>query len=171
VEALSHGPIGPARSGTELRSGRLNQEGARRLAATGNPMRQEPNVGPVMVDTLRAEVEPVPGREGWFQLTGREFLRAVAWDEFLRGVRDGADRIVEGARVLGLHDQETLITDDPRFNSRNPEACRVLQRADGRYALILELNLAEATLLRFIVPASRPDQDEPLPRVGDPRQR
>ena len=123
-------------------------------------------MGPVMVDTVGAQVEPVPGRDGWFQLTGARIVRAVAFDEFMAGVHRGEDSVVPGARVIGFHDQATLMRDDARFNGQSPEACRVIRRADGDFIMVLEIHAAEATLLRFVLPASQPARDDPLPRAS-----
>ena len=117
----------------------------------------------MLLDTICGEVEPVPGRPGWFQLTGRHIVRAVALGEFLAGCRVGVDRPVADAKVLGLHDQPALLEDDDRFNGADRDSFAVIERSDGRFFMVLEVHMAEAVLFRFLIPATRPEFDEPLP--------
>lgn len=119
----------------------------------------------MLLDTVCAEVEPVPGRGGWFQLTGRNIVRALAFEEFLSGCKAGVDAVVPGARVLGFHDQEAIVRDDDRFNGRIGGSFAVIRKQDGSFLMVLDVHLPEATLLRFVLPATRPDLDEPLPRI------
>lgn len=126
----------------------------------------------MLIDTVCAEVEPVPGLDGWFQLTGRNICRALAFEEFFSGVKAGVDAIVAGAQVLGFHDQEAIVRDDDRFNGRLEGSFAVIRRQDGGFLMVLDVNLPEATLLRFVLPATRPELDEALPRIEpDPPRR
>ena len=119
----------------------------------------------MLLDTICADVEPVPGRVGWFQLTGRNVVRAVALGEFFDGCRAGIDRRVPDAMVLGLHDQPALLEDDDRFNGTDTDSFAVIERCDGRFVMVLEVHMAEAVLFRFVIPATRPEFDDPLPRL------
>jgi hypothetical protein len=125
----------------------------------------------MLLDTVCAEVEPVPGRVGWFQLTGRNIRRAVAFEEFLAGCKSGTDEVVKDARVLGLHDEEAVISDDDRFNGRLQGAFAVIRQGAGGYLMVLDVHLPEAVLLRFILPATQPERDDPLPRIEARRPR
>jgi hypothetical protein len=119
----------------------------------------------MLLDTVCAEVEPVPGREGWFQLTGRNIRRAVAFEEFMAGCKAGTDRVIQDARVLGMHDQESVIADDDRFNGRLQGSFAVIKQGAGGHLMVLDVHLPEAVLLRFILPATQPERDDPLPRI------
>ena len=119
----------------------------------------------MLLDTVCAEVEPVPGREGWFQLTGRNIRRAVAFEEFLAGCKAGTDHIVADARVLGLHDEESVISGDDRFNGRLQGSFAVIKQGSGGHLMVLDVHMPEAVLLRFILPATQPERDDPLPRI------
>lgn len=120
----------------------------------------------MLLDTISSEVEPVPGRPGWFQLTGREIVRGLSWGEFLEGCPTGVDRPVSDAKVLGIHDQPAVLEDDVRFNGTDPASFAVIQRQNGRFAMVLEVHMVEAVLFRFLVPSTRPELDDPAPRVG-----
>ena len=119
----------------------------------------------MLLDTVCAELEPVPGKDGWFQLTGRNMLRALGYEECLAGCKAGVDAIVSDARVLGFHDQESVLRDDPRFNGSAEGSFAVIRKQDGSWLMVLDVHLPEATLLRFLLPATRPALDEPLPRI------
>jgi hypothetical protein len=119
----------------------------------------------MLLDTVCAEVEPVPGRKGWFQLTGRNIRRAVAFEEFLTGCKTGTDHIVADARVLGLHDEESVISGDDRFNGRLQGSFAVIKQGSGGHLMVLDVHMPEAVLLRFILPATQPERDDPLPRI------
>ena len=118
-----------------------------------------------MLDTVCADVEPVPSRECWFQLTGQNIRRSVAFDEFLEGCKTGVDEPVSNAHVLGIHDQQAILCDDDRFNGKDSSSFAVIKRQNGTYFMVLEVHMPEANLFRFVIPASRPELDEPLPRI------
>ena len=123
------------------------------------------NLLPMLLDTMSCEVEPVPGHAGWFQLTGGNIVRAVSFGEFLEGCAVGMDRPVPNAKVLGIHDQPAVLADDPRFNGTDPGSFVVVERADGGFAMVLEVHMVEAVLFRFLTPATRPALDDPAPRL------
>lgn len=117
---------------------------------------------------IRAEVEPVPGQEGWYQLTGRHIERWTmdVGDSF--GDIESCGPVNYEARIRGIHDMDDEIAlRDPRFNSENdPEngeaAFGVYEGEDGRTYMLLTVNQAEYALFRFLCPheAGGPEADE-----------
>lgn len=119
----------------------------------------------MFLDTISSEVEPVPGQAGWFQLTGQGIVRGLSLGEFFEGCTTGADHRVPDAKVLGIHDQPAVLEDDVRFNGTDPASFAVIERQNGTFAMVLEVHMVEAVLFRFLTPATRPELDEPAPRV------
>ena len=119
----------------------------------------------MLLDTISGELEPALQYPGWFQLTGRRIVRAVSYGEFFAGCNVGVDRRVVNARVIGIHDQPAAMEGDERFNGADPKSFAVVAHADGSFSMVLEVHMVEAVLFRFLTPATRPDHDEPLPRV------
>lgn len=112
---------------------------------------------------MSAEVEPVPGRKGWFQLTGRHIERWTqpmeeATPEMANGPEDYE------AKVLGIHDVDPEISEnDPRFNWENNEdraSFAVIKHRDGTYRMYLAVNQAEYALFRFLAPHEAIDDEE-----------
>lgn len=105
-----------------------------------------------LLNTVQAEVEPVPGQPGWFQLTGKGIARD--WEpceELLIGNRE-LGNLIEGARLLGLHNVDDDIEDqDPRFNDEDAPGFGVVKHNSG-YTMYLACNRAEYVLIRFLAP-------------------
>ena len=122
-----------------------------------------------LFNTVSAEVEPVPGKKGWFQLTGRKIER---WTDDVDDIFDNPPgEIVADPKILGIHNTDSQIAErDPRFNHENdPEAGEtsfgVLKNEDGTYTMYLLVNQAEYVLLRFLCPHESPefgDQMDPI---------
>lgn len=111
-----------------------------------------------LMDGIRAEVEPVPGRDGWYQLTGKEICR---WThdvgETYSELSDGDVEVNLEARLLGVHSfSEEIEEEDPRFNYQNsPDNASFFVYKDpqnGKTYMILAVNRAEYALFRFLCP-------------------
>lgn len=107
-----------------------------------------------LMNTVQAEVEPVLGQAGWFQLNGKGILREMQpCEELLNECRD-LGSLVDGAKLLGLHDVDSDIErQDPRFNDEDEPGFGVVKH-DAGYTMYLSCNRAEYVLFRFLVPMS-----------------
>lgn len=117
----------------------------------------------LLLDAIEAEVEPVPSKEGWFRLTGQNIL-LVDYPNAVDYIEDAeqAERIVHrDACIEGMHDRHDCADADPRFNHESNENFAVIEK-DGRFTLVLDVNLPEAVLLRHLV-KRRGYEDQPLP--------
>jgi hypothetical protein len=116
----------------------------------------------IIVNTISAEVEPINGRPGWFQLTGKNILREMCdcTDELDAHETDGD--LVEGAQLLGVSGYYDVSTDDPRFNYQNCEGDRSfgVVKVDGGYKMLLAVNRAEYALFAFLAPHETPAFDD-----------
>jgi hypothetical protein len=116
---------------------------------------------------IRAEVEPVPGKRDWYQLTGKHIERWTVdvMDTFgdLRGTKV---KVNHTAKILGIHDVDPEIElRDPRFNEENNEDegnTFGVYTEGGRTYMLLAVNQAEYALFRFLCPheAGGPEADE-----------
>lgn len=111
-----------------------------------------------LINTIQAEVEPVPGQNGWYQLTGREIKRWTipACDTAIE-LRDAGIQLHTDAKILGVHNVDEEIADgDPRFNEENdPEWPSFYVYTDPKLRktfMMLDVNQAEYAILRFLVP-------------------
>ena len=70
-----------------------------------------------LTNAIRAEVEPVPRKKGWYQLTGKHIVRSSAEISETFGELSRAGISVDHtAKVLGIHDYDPEISFlDPRF--------------------------------------------------------
>ena len=123
-----------------------------------------------IADTISAQVEPVPGKKGWFQLTGRKILR---WHGEVAGLLPWENQgVVKNPRIKGIHDyDEEIELRDPRFNHENQlhddPTFAVFKERDGTYTMALAVNRAEFVLLRFLCPhEAGAEGDDP---IGDYR--
>jgi hypothetical protein len=112
---------------------------------------------------MGAEVEPVPGKPGWFQLTGRHIERwTMPMEEALPEM--GVTEEDMKAKIVGIHDMDPEIAErDPRFNWENNEdnaSFAVIKQRDGTYRMFLAVNQAEYVLFRFLAPHESVDDDE-----------
>ena len=99
---------------------------------------------------ILAEVEPVPGKKNWFQLTGRYIRReSMSCEDMLI---DLGEDLIKGAKLYGVHDFDGLPNVDPRFEGKEPTGFGVVQESDGSYTMFLACNRAEYAVLRFLVP-------------------
>jgi hypothetical protein len=56
---------------------------------------------------------------------------------------------VDGAKIVGMHDDTDLECDDPRFNGELDDAAIVVRdKREDAYFLLLDINVPEAALLR-----------------------
>jgi hypothetical protein len=92
-------------------------------------------------------------REGWFAIDGFggviEFEDAKhAVDDLTSGPETNAWTLLDDAKVVGLHDDEEVTADDPRFNYEADETSFAVVRApDGDVYLLMAVNMPEALLM------------------------
>ena len=69
---------------------------------------------------IRAEVEPVPGKKGWYQLTGKHIERwTVDVSDTFGDLRAGKVKVKHNAKIRGIHNVDPEIElRDPRFQPR-----------------------------------------------------
>lgn len=120
---------------------------------------------------MSAEVEPVPRKNGWFQLTGRHIERwTMPMEEALTDM--GCTEADRQAKILGIHDADPeLEAGDPRFNWENCQdnpSFAVIKQSDGTYRMYLAVNQAEYVLFRFLAPHESGD-DEAFDPMSDYR--
>lgn len=90
---------------------------------------------------------------GWFQRQLSVNARVISREEDVSDVLlrlPQSWNIVDEARCKGLHDDEDIVTSDPRFNHGfDPRSFAVVAHADGqRFAMLMLINSAEAALLQ-----------------------
>lgn len=114
-----------------------------------------------LLNTIQAEVEPVPGQDGWFQLTGKRIFREhMDPTELLEELRDD-ERLIPDAKLLGVHDIDEEIADmDPRFNDEEQPGFGVMKEEDGTFTAYLACNRAEYAFFRFLVPSTGGDEGD-----------
>ncbi|MBL0719751.1 hypothetical protein JI742_07600 [Piscinibacter sp. Jin2] len=114
---------------------------------------------------IRAEVEPVPKKKGWYQLTGKHIERwTMDVSDTLGDLRGSGIKVDFQAKVMGIHDREPEIAlHDPRFNEENnPEhgATFGVYTAAGRTYMLMAVNQAEYVIFRFLCPHEAGDDGE-----------
>lgn len=111
-----------------------------------------------LMNGMRAEVEPVPKKKGWYQLTGKHIERwTVAVEDTANDLQSVKLKLNFNARIKGIHDIDPEIAErDPRFNHENtPERASFFvytEPMDGRTYMLLAVNQAEYALFRFLAP-------------------
>jgi hypothetical protein len=125
---------------------------------------------------IRAEVEPVPGKSGWFQLTGFNIERwTVDVSDTFGDLERGEVEVDHNAKILGIHSRDPEIAlRDPRFNHENdPEsggASFGVYVEAGKMWMLLAVNQAEYAIFRFLCPhEAGADEDETYDPIGDYR--
>ncbi len=122
---------------------------------------------------MRAEVEPVPGKKGWFQLTGQHIER---WTVDVQGtfgdLKAAKIKVNYRAKIFGIHDRDPEIAlHDPRFNYENdPDrgASFGVYTEAGRTYMLLAVNQAEYVLFRFLAPHEAAAVDSDADEKNDP---
>ncbi len=97
-------------------------------------------------------VEPA-GAPGWFQRRMHTCASVISREEDVSDVLlrlPQSWNIVDDARCKGLHDDEDIVTSDPRFNQGfDPRSFAIVAHADGeRFAMLMLINAAEAALMQ-----------------------
>lgn len=115
-----------------------------------------------LYNLIQAEVEPVPGQDGWFQLTGKKILRnGMDPVDMLKELAE-YEVLVPDAKLLGVHDyDEEIEYKDPRFADLDEPGFGVAKEKDGTFTAYLACNRAEWVFFRFAIP------DESGPEVGE----
>ena len=116
----------------------------------------------IIVNTISAEVEPIKGRPGWFQLTGKNILREMCDCTEELGAYEGDGLLVEDAQLFGVSGYYDVSTDDPRFNHENCEGERSfgIVKVDDGYKMLLAVNRAEYALFAFLAAHESPNFDD-----------
>lgn len=110
-----------------------------------------------LISGIRAEVEPVPGQVGWYQLTGQHIERwTVDVSDTFGDLKSSKVKVNYKAKVMGIHNVDPDIANqDPRFNHENNSdrgySFGVYTEA-GRTYMLLAVNQAEYALFRFLCP-------------------
>lgn len=110
----------------------------------------------LLLSIVRFPVTPVPKRPGWFQIAGRAVL--TDGTEVLDYLE--SDSIITDAKLVGIHDNECITTDDPRFNydmmegveNEEPDfAVAPYTDENGvvKYQAVMLINEPERVLLEF----------------------
>lgn len=107
----------------------------------------------LLMSAMEADVEPVPGKEGWFRLTATgivpsDYMNAI---ECIDDVKDTGGEVFLEAKIEGMHDErDDLEEDDPRFNyEANGNFAVTLE--DGKYKMVMDVNFPEAVLFQKMV--------------------
>lgn len=118
-----------------------------------------------LLNGIRAEVEPVPNQDGWYQLTGKHIERwTMDVSDTFGDVEGSGIKVDYQAKVMGIHNQDPEIElRDPRFNHENdPEAGASfgVYTEAGRTYMLLAVNQAEYAIFRFLCPHEAGDDEE-----------
>ncbi|MDD2809049.1 hypothetical protein [Rhodoferax sp.] len=130
-------------------------------------------------------VKPVPGRDGWYQIDGVPKDLGYAdigdWlgDEvYCVAVQNRSSEIVEDAKLAGLHDNQKVTSEDPRFNYQANVASNedegdggepdfvVVKRRSGELLCAMLINVPESVLLKYVFSTLYPGATE-WQGVGD----
>lgn len=115
----------------------------------------------LLCTTIVCPVEPVPGKKGWYQLTGKGIYRDHVCDASTYH-SDAGDAVIANARILGIHDDEEIVAHDARVNGRiGDDEPAIVVFKDGRNELkaAISVNSLEAVIFRFLVPAEQASDD------------
>lgn len=111
-----------------------------------------------LMNGIRAEVEPVPGKNGWFQLTGRKIQRwTVDVSDTFSDMELSAVEVNHDAKIFGIHSQDSEIAvRDPRFNHENDPkgggATFGVFEEGGTLWMLIAVNQPEYAIFRFLCP-------------------
>jgi len=123
---------------------------------------------------IRAEVEPVPGQAGWYQLTGKRIERwTMEVNETFGDLERCGVKIDYKAQIKGIQDRDPEIAlRDPRFNRQNdPDG----DSSFGVYTdkettwMLLAVNQAESVLFRFLCPHEAGEEGDEYDPIEDYR--
>lgn len=122
------------------------------------------------------KLKPVPGKTDWFELASRPYRPDYL--EVYEFAEDYREELVRGAKIVGWHDDEPLLTDDPRFNRAERAAWQrfydeddiaepslaVARTPDG-YVMMFMCNRPEGMLFEYMLDedASPLNPDEHFP--------
>jgi hypothetical protein len=121
----------------------------------------------LLLDAIEAEVVPVPGKDGWFRLTGIDILmldypNAI---DYIEDAEQAGQVVHHDARIEGMHDERAECLDsDPRFNHEGEMNFAVIEK-DDKYTMVLDMNWPEAVILRQLI-KRRGYEHEPLPTTA-----
>jgi hypothetical protein len=117
----------------------------------------------LLMNTICAEVTQIPGYDKWFQMTGKNIYCnqdvSAAAEIRIAALEDLAE-VVPGARVLGIQNAEDVEIEDPRFNRHSNHEFAVISEGEGRFRMVLDINLAEYAILRLLVPSDNGPYDD-----------
>jgi hypothetical protein len=122
------------------------------LFTPGNLEADAVDSGMLLFALAAVPVEPA-GAPRWFKRRLHRCASLISRDEDVSDILlrlPQSWNIVDGARCEGLHDDEDIVTGDPRFNHGfDPRSFAIVAHADGkRFAMLMLVNAAEATLLQ-----------------------
>lgn len=107
----------------------------------------------LLFTTIICPVEPVPGKKGWYQLTGKGMYRTHGYDASAYH-SDAGDAVIKNARILGIHDDEEILAHDVRVNGSRDDEPSIVVFDDGPGGLkaAIDVNSVEGVIFRFLVP-------------------
>lgn len=128
-----------------------------------------------LLSAVMAPVKPVSGKKNWFELDGIPKSLGYAdigeWlSDEIQNLPQGS-KIVKNAKLVGVHDNNNLLTDDPRFNHRSniagddpefqnePEFVIVKQRPD-LYLCAMMVNAPESVFFEYAFKAIYPHKTD-----------
>lgn len=119
----------------------------------------------VLVNGILADVEPVAGRDGWFQLTGNGIQAIDGYSDASEYLSDTRDSRIEGARLLGIHGTRLEVEDlDPRLTREGDEEDEyhfaILRRDDGSHYVAMSVNRLEYAVMSFLMPTDGAEGQE-----------
>ncbi len=120
----------------------------------------------LLFTTIVCPVEPVPGKNGWYQLTGQGIYRVHGYDASTYH-SDAGDAVIKNARILGIHDDKEILAHDIRVNGYSDDDPSIVVFHDGPGGLkaAIDVNSVESVIFRFLVPledGSWAEDDEEL---------
>ena len=108
-------------------------------------------------------VVPVAGKRGWFEIAGRAVLTCEC--DVMEYINSMGEDKVEGAKLVGFHDNEDIMARDPRFNgffdTEEPGfgvVEYIVARAERQHRGIMLVNAPEQVLFEY----ARDKWDEPF---------
>lgn len=95
--------------------------------------------------------------QGWFEMSGPLDDGGMDVETWLAD-NDPHWAPVDGAKVVGLHDNADMLANDARLNGKLDGSIVVADGGDGKYMLVVEVNSLEAALFRHAGVLLKPGQ-------------
>jgi len=99
---------------------------------------------------IMADLVPVTGKPGWFELTGDGIDILESYEECIEQELECGCRIVEGAQIRNWHNDEISYA-DVRLSGRAPKSLLVFEFGENKFRLFLEVSLPERDLFTLLI--------------------